>query len=509
MKSRTSKAVWGFISDLGGSSLFQIISLLIIPVYLDLTSQELFGLWLTIGSLLGWMSLGDMGIGMALTRRIIEALEKDDYNRIRKLIVASFVSFSIIGLSFFASGFAFVDYLISFLSINSNFVKEFKDTFLLMLFAAFIKMPISILDSPIVALQHISFSRLNNSFLDIVSLIINVVLLYVGFGIISFAIGFLIGNILKGIISFIYLNHANKKIKFYPFNTSIAEIKSLFSFGGYFQVLKIANLVSTSTDNIIITAYMGAPFVPIYVFTSKIAFFFSINFISRLPGVLFPGISQLFELKDFQKISKLYLSLIKIAVRCGLFIGVYYFCINEIFVNIWVGNQYYGGTSLTIVFVIWILIESLLRGITSIVYASSDLKILSFISILEATLNVIISLSLISIWGLVGVALGTILSRIFTTFWFVPYQISKSLKSALLDKVLFSLKEVVLYSMPSIILLLIGKFFLENNTSNIIYLTIMTLIPIIVNIFFFEGIFLIKVDKTNLKDKIISLKKFY
>lgn len=64
----------------------QLVTLLITLLYLDLTSQELFGLWLTLGSVLGWIKLGDIGIGMALTRRSVDALEKNNYDLLHRLI---------------------------------------------------------------------------------------------------------------------------------------------------------------------------------------------------------------------------------------------------------------------------------------------------------------------------------------------------------------------------------------------------------------------------------------
>ena len=83
---------------------------------------------------------------------------------------------------------------------------------------------------------------------------------------------------------------------FYP-KTKRKDILSLLQFGGPYQALKIANLVSTSTDNIIIAAILGASSVTVYVFTGKLAFLLAVFLVSVIPSVLFPGFSQLLNKK--------------------------------------------------------------------------------------------------------------------------------------------------------------------------------------------------------------------
>ena len=107
----------------------QLVTLLITLLYLDLTSQELFGLWLTLGSVLGWIKLGDMGISMALTRRSVEALEKNNYDLLRRLIYGAILSFLVLGVIFFGIGYLLTDTLVEMsplylFTIHQNLTKE-------------------------------------------------------------------------------------------------------------------------------------------------------------------------------------------------------------------------------------------------------------------------------------------------------------------------------------------------------------------------------------------------
>ena len=128
------------------------------------------------------------------------------------------------------------------------------------------------------------------------------------------------------------------------------------NFGGKFQVLKIANMVTTNVDYIIIGLFLTSSYVSIYTFSSKLAILFCIGLMSLLPSVLFPGITQLFEQNDLTKIRNVYFVITKLSIRVGIIFSLIFYCINESFVDLWVGEENYGGELLTFTFVIWILI---------------------------------------------------------------------------------------------------------------------------------------------------------
>jgi len=98
MSNRKKSAISGFIASSGGAIILQLVGLIVIPLYLNLTSQELFGLWLTLGAVLGWIKIGDMGLGMALTRRSVEAWENNNYKLLCRLAYGAILPALIFGV---------------------------------------------------------------------------------------------------------------------------------------------------------------------------------------------------------------------------------------------------------------------------------------------------------------------------------------------------------------------------------------------------------------------------
>ena len=508
MSNRKQNALKGFISSIGGSFILQLVSILVIPLYLNLTSQELYGIWLTLGAILGWIKIGDMGVGLALQRRSVEALEKDDYKLLSSLIYGAVVITLIFG--FFVSGIGFLlsNLLIESLNISNKFQSSFLETYHVLLIVAFIRPALGALTSVIGAKQHLAFLHIKNTSITILSIITTIILLYLDFGIASFAYGLMLEAILTLLIDFSYLKIVDDQINFFPITTTKKDIKSLISFGGPFQILKITNLVATSTDNIIIAAFLGASSVTIYVFTGKLAFIIATFLIATIPSVLFSGITQLFEIGDIKKIKFLYFNLSDLLIRLGIVFGGCYLYVNELFISLWVGMSNFGGIDLTIMFVIWCIFHGFSTGISNIIYASGDLKGLTIISILEAILNLTLTIIFVKSFGLIGVALGTILSKLIV-LTYLPLKINKILnvKNTKFFKTI--ILKIIFYTIPVVITGELLSLLTLNFLNPISQIILLCGCILFVSIFMSEGIFLLKNRKKTFKENVSILKTFY
>jgi len=505
--NRTKRIINGFIATLGGGVTLQLLTILVTPLYLELTSQELFGVWLTLGSVLAWINLADAGINTALVRRSIEVLEGNCYDTLRRLIYGSLLFLLPIGFVFSLSGYLLTNLLVEFFNIGSSIEKDFIKTFHILLLIGLISPSLKVIGNILEAKQHIAFTQTIHTITTIISIAVNIILLSMGMGIVSFAYGMLFKVAITFIIELIYLKKIDKKIIFTPIGTAKKEVKSLVKFGGWFQILKIANLISTSADNIIIAAMLGASYVTVYVFTGKLAYLFAVFLLSIIPSILFPSVSQLFELKHNEKVRSLYIGLSKISMRLGIFLGLIYYIINEEFIKLWVGMDSYGGSELTLIFVVWIFLESNIRGVSAIIYSSEDIRGLALISIIELILNVVLSLYLVKIFGVFGVVLATVISRMLG-FLYIPLKLNKML-GVNRSKFISGILDVLGKSTPMVLIVASIFYNMEEHNDVQIQLIALVLTATILNIIFFEGVFLLKQKDGDWKSRIKKVRDCY
>ena len=61
-----------------------LTSLLIVPVTINYLDNEVYGIWMTISSMLFWIGFFDIGLGNGMRNYLTEAISIGDYKRSRK-----------------------------------------------------------------------------------------------------------------------------------------------------------------------------------------------------------------------------------------------------------------------------------------------------------------------------------------------------------------------------------------------------------------------------------------
>lgn len=73
-----------------------ICSLIVVPLTIDYVSKYEYGIWLTISSLVAWLSFFDIGIGNGLRNKFIESIEKKEYEQARVYVSTAYAIISIV-----------------------------------------------------------------------------------------------------------------------------------------------------------------------------------------------------------------------------------------------------------------------------------------------------------------------------------------------------------------------------------------------------------------------------
>lgn len=73
-----------------------LLSLLLLPMTLDYVDSETYGVWLTISSMVAWISFFDIGLGNGLKNRLAEALATNDIELGKKYVSTTYAMLSLI-----------------------------------------------------------------------------------------------------------------------------------------------------------------------------------------------------------------------------------------------------------------------------------------------------------------------------------------------------------------------------------------------------------------------------
>ena len=72
------------------------VRLVAIPLSLRVLGREQYGLWLSVGSIIAWMGVSDLGLSSGLVNSVGRAYGRNDWNQIRTLVSTAFVAFGLV-----------------------------------------------------------------------------------------------------------------------------------------------------------------------------------------------------------------------------------------------------------------------------------------------------------------------------------------------------------------------------------------------------------------------------
>jgi O-antigen/teichoic acid export membrane protein len=95
-ENRTALVKKNIIATFIVKGLSVIISLLYVPITLNYLNPTRYGIWMTITSIVAWMTIFDVGLGNGLRNKLSEALTLDDTEKARKYVSTAYFMLSII-----------------------------------------------------------------------------------------------------------------------------------------------------------------------------------------------------------------------------------------------------------------------------------------------------------------------------------------------------------------------------------------------------------------------------
>lgn len=245
-----------------------ICSFLIVPLTINYVSSYEYGIWLTISSLVAWISFFDVGIGNGLRNKFIEAVENNEPVRARRLVSTAYAIISIIVVSVWAVAMTvscFIDWN-SILNVSDVSGRELLYTVLIALTNFCVLFILSLNRTLLNALQKpalaSAFDTATQALLCIVLLLIthftqgNIVYLAMAMGGTSIFV-LITSNIWTFSTVLRDYRPSHKYVKF-------SYAGDIMSLGIMFFFLSVLSIAFYQTNNLIISHYLGPEEVTVY-----------------------------------------------------------------------------------------------------------------------------------------------------------------------------------------------------------------------------------------------------
>lgn len=400
------------------SQLFKIIfSFLSRTIFIYILGKEILGINGVYTSILNYLALSELGIGSAVIFTLYKPIANNNIKKIISIICFYRNVYKIIGIVILGAGFCIIPFL-------QKIVSDYPLT--VNLYIAYIIYVINIASSYLlfsyrqvllIVSQKKYIIEKTNIFYYFITNCIQITLLFLFHNYIIYLLIQFLSQITQ---QFWIYKIVGKE---YPYLDNIKQAilsdtdkkiigKNIFSI----SLFKIGAVVLNSTDNIIISAFIGVSVVGIYsnyrLLISTVAGLINLIFSS-----LTASIGNLNVSADNKKTEHIFNQIFITSTLLYGAAGMMLFQMLNPFISLWLGKSFIFSDITVIIFVIDFILAGYMTPVDIFKDACGIFRVGRYRPILTVIINIIMSIILVQTLGISGVVLATSISRICTTFW--------------------------------------------------------------------------------------------
>lgn len=421
---RTESSIKNLIFAFGGQAVGILISLVSRLVFVRILASEYLGLSGLFSNILSMLTLAELGVGYAMTYSLYKPLAEQDKEKIKSLMNVYKIAYRIIGVVIFAIGVMIIPFLPQLIN-NMPDIPNINLIYVLFVANSSISYFYSYKRSLITSDQKRYIATIYRYGFYFLLNLAQIIVLLLTHNYILFLVTQIFMTLLENIMV------SKKADKMYPYlkekeiekldNKTKKEITKNVS---SMTLHKIGAIVVNSTDNLIISKYVGLFEVGIYS-NYYLVINALITVIAQIFNSITASIGNLAATEDSQKLYDIFKKIFFLNFWIYSFASICLVVLFNDFIELWLGAEYLFTFSI----ILTIIISFYIKGMRQTVLTFRDALGMywqdRYKPILEAVINIVVSIILVKKLEVAGVFLGTIISAIMTGFWMEPYVLYK------------------------------------------------------------------------------------
>lgn len=386
------------------------LTFIMTPIFISYLGNHDYGLWEMVGGIIGYMGMLDLGIKPAISRFAAKYRAEDDRVGLQQVYASTLIFNFCIGVVVSAILFFWALWFTGWMTPDGEGSQKY--TFFLLILAGqmlivfpgfvtvsflegfqkyYVKNNITIMNSLLGAGAFIYFANPENA-----------LLVLAGVSAIGVSVKYLIFMVLLTRPSF-------GGISFKSRNFSSIKLSEMLRFSLKSFVQGLSTRMESATDTIVIGAFLGPASVPFYAIP--------MNLVRNIQGLgwtlthaFMPLFSDMAARSRLTEIQSIYLVSSKVVAGLVVAIGVGVALVGTPFLALWIGPEYTKKSDIIILLlVVFVSLPMLNPFCSRYLTAINEHGIFAKLMPVSAVVNVGLSLALVQSYGIVGVAVGSVL----------------------------------------------------------------------------------------------------
>lgn len=387
-----------------------LIQLLLVPLTLGYLSTELYGIWLTLSSILIWINFFDVGFTLGLKNKLAEAIAIGDLKRGKALVSTTYFMMIII----FVPLCIILELILphinwsTFLNVNQIYNEQLVEVMQVLVICFCLQMIFNVISSILAACQKVALSSafpVIGNFLALIAIYLLTKFSQPSLLNLALAISYL-PIIVYFISSIIFFSGKLKAIRpsFKAIDTSL--IKDILNLGVRFFIIQIQLIILYQSTNILISNIASPADVTSYNIAYKYLSIV-IMVLNIVLAPLWPAFTDAYTKHDYTWMHSVYHRMMKLfGLLC--IVTIIMIIISPLIYNVWIGDKTNVPFKMTLCVAIYVIVLSWNTLQTVLINGTGCIMVQTLISLIGILLHIPISLLLGKYIGSIGVVVSMI-----------------------------------------------------------------------------------------------------
>lgn len=414
---RTANSLRNVKVNLIGQMVNNVLKFICRTVFVYVLGEEYLGISSLYTNILLLLGVSELGFSSAVTYSLYRPLAEGDESKVCSIMHFYKNAYRIIGCVILILGLSLMPFLPVLMNGTTDKVNIyvyyllFLGQSVLSYFCFAYKQTLLLADQKKYMVDFVVYG------VQVSTNIVQILILLIRKSFLEYTIAALVSTVLSNLIISVIVDKKYSYIRKKPDKLSLEEIKKIVAQVYAMFLYRVCNIIGVATDNLIISSNIGVLMVGLYDNYAMI-----VNVIQEiLSSVLhaFTGsLGNLYVLESDKKNAFIFRCLNLVNLWFIIFASVSFLVLFQPFITLWIGGQY--KLDNMVVFIITMnFATNHMQGVVQIFKDTTGLfRKGKYRPVATVILNLVISIILVRMMGIGGVFLGSIISRMCTTWWY-------------------------------------------------------------------------------------------
>ena|GEM_PF-999209 len=415
-----------------------VIGVLLLPFNIAHLGKSSYGLLILAASVTMYFSMLDLGYGDAQVRFAALYRARRDSKSLNQVVSTLFFVFAGIGLIAFGIAVLIAFHLQNIFNLTPDEAASGKKVLLIVSTYVALGFPFSTFGGIVNGFQRNYSNGIVAVATSVVAAIVNIIVLIAGYGVVEMVAATTTVRIVS------YLFYRWNAYRIFPMlrirlrHFSTERLKEITGFSAFLLIIDLANKINYCTDTLVIGAFLNTAVIATWSVAQRLADTTQ-RLTGQLNGALFPVVVDNATVGENNRLRIMFLQGTRLSLALVLLFAIGMIVLARPVVLVWVGPQFLDSVPIIYLLAIVVTIRVANSTATTILKGAEGHRLLAYSNISIAVTNLLLSILLVRYYGMIGVALGTLIPlgfvSMFVLFPAACRRVEVSIREALITAV--------------------------------------------------------------------------